>query len=123
MSEFSSDRRRSQIASEREPRRIAGALDRCLAHIEHAADRPSSKFEHFANLIRSSVKDPDLAEAIVNRVALAAADGLISGPRLERKLDYLARCRREGKIRNPGGYFVACVMEMFQQAGLPWSTA
>lgn len=63
----------------------------------------------------------NLAEPIVRRIALAAADGLISASELRRKIDYIATRKRAGTLRNADAYFVTCCMEEFRKNNIPWS--
>lgn len=85
-------------------------------------ERDDSPLQHrIAAAIRGAVADPNLSESIVRRVALHAADGLISRSDLRASLDDVAQARRAGTIHtSSGAYFVAIAKRLYRQAGLPW---
>lgn len=78
--------------------------------------------DDIADAIRGAVADDRLAYVVVRRVALAAADGMISRSELARQLAYIAEGRRAGTIKVPGAYFVTCAKQLYAAADLPWST-
>jgi hypothetical protein len=78
--------------------------------------------EDVADEIRRATNDPTIADVVVRRVAIAAADGMISRGELRRILDVIATKRRSGEIRKPGAYFITSAKDLFRRAGIPWST-
>ena len=71
--------------------------------------------DEFADKIRGAVADRQLAEVIVRRVALMAADGRISRSQLDHVLTHIAEGRRAKTIKKPGAYFVACARTWLQK--------
>ena len=81
---------------------------------------PCTNPDNIAQAIRGAVQDDRLAEAVVKRVALDAADGVISRSELRRIIDTIGHGRRAGVITSPGAYFVTCAKDLYARAGLPW---
>lgn len=86
-------------------------------------DRQETTIGYWEAKITAAVADRNLVLVVVRRVALAAADGIISRSELDRILLFVAKGRRSGTIENPGGYFVSCAKDLFRKAHVPWSTA
>ena len=69
--------------------------------------------DQVAEYIRRAVGDPELAEAIVAKVANACVDGLISRGDLAVKLEIISNKRKRGLLVSPAAYFNTCAQELF----------
>lgn len=70
-------------------------------------------------VIRRAVGD-EPAEWLVQRIARAAADGMLSREHLAEALTAIAAGRRRGSIARPGAYLHVVGKDLFRRAGLLW---
>lgn len=97
---------------------MARGAERKLTPAERAGE-----VQRWAVIIRDQVSDRRLDEAIVTRVAEAAADGMLPEKKLRRVFDSLHRQVRLQTLQGPRfGYFVSAAKRAFSECGLEWRT-